>query len=205
MAEGSQGHPSSSPAALLRNHRFWECPVAQAVRLVLQHNLPPNTQLQAHHLLLAAPPCPEVQPVVWAVVTLAALTAIHRTQLTLLSQRRMQHIAAGQAAREQRAHRAVGRQRTLAECGFLPVRQPFQPAAPPPPLPAPHAQIVAQPGARLAVVQLLSNLDDFVQLGCCSGRPWATVLPTHPFLGVADGHGGRKLVVTVTTPPGVLN
>ena len=59
----------------MRQHVFWDCPVAQAVRQEpLQQ--PGTAALQRAHLWLLEPPYPEVQKVVWWVVRLAALSAM---------------------------------------------------------------------------------------------------------------------------------
>lgn len=63
-------------AAAQRDHVFWHCPPALAVRRVLAHNLPPGTQLRAQHLWLMQPPCAGLHAQVWMVVGLAALTVL---------------------------------------------------------------------------------------------------------------------------------
>lgn len=65
-----------SRAAAQRDHVFWHCPPATAVRRVLAHNLPAGVQLQAKHLWLLQPPCETLHPQVWMVVGLAALTVM---------------------------------------------------------------------------------------------------------------------------------
>ena len=62
----------------LRQHGFWSCTVAVAVRQCLQRCLPPNTVLQQWHVWLLQPPQRSgIRPVVWRVVALAALYAMN--------------------------------------------------------------------------------------------------------------------------------
>lgn len=104
-------------AAAQRDHVFWQCLPAQAVRRALQHNLPEGTILQPAHLWLLQPPCPQIHSGVWAVVGLAALTIInsarrymwamhchqqedaanHRLALSPGAQAEPQHMAANRA------------------------------------------------------------------------------------------------------------
>ena len=65
------------PAAQARAHVFWGCPVAEAVRAVLQRNLPAGSVLQPRHLWLLEPPA-DINAAVWAAVGMAALNAIHK-------------------------------------------------------------------------------------------------------------------------------
>jgi hypothetical protein len=58
-----------------RQHAFWDCPAAQAVRAELQRVLG-VIQLQQWHLWLARAPSPTVQQPVWTIVSLAALEAM---------------------------------------------------------------------------------------------------------------------------------
>jgi hypothetical protein len=60
-----------------RQHSFWDCPVAEAVKAQLQRVLG-QQQLQQHHLWLVQPPSLQLQPAVWQIVALAALTAMDR-------------------------------------------------------------------------------------------------------------------------------
>jgi hypothetical protein len=60
-----------------REHHFWSCPVAQAVRAEMQRCVP-GAELCRYHLWLAVPPCPSVRKVIWRVVVLAAIGAMRR-------------------------------------------------------------------------------------------------------------------------------
>lgn len=63
-----------SGSAVYRQHAFWDCPVAQAVRHQLQQQ--PIPPLQRYHLWLLQPPGPVVRRPVWQVMCLAALEAM---------------------------------------------------------------------------------------------------------------------------------
>jgi hypothetical protein len=60
----------------LRQHAFWECAIAQAVRAQVQRGLG-GALLQQWHLWLVDPP-PSVCPMVWRVVVLAAVWAMEQ-------------------------------------------------------------------------------------------------------------------------------
>jgi hypothetical protein len=66
-----------------RQHVFWDCAVAQAVRRVLQRALPPGAVIQQRHLWLLCSPSPACRPAVWRVVAMAALTAMARGRAAL--------------------------------------------------------------------------------------------------------------------------
>ena len=70
-----------------RDHAFWVCPVAVAVRRLLQHFLPSGVVVQPCHLWLLTPPHPSVHAGVWVVVGLAALTALDRARRYMWSLR----------------------------------------------------------------------------------------------------------------------
>lgn len=92
-------------AAAQRDHVFWHCQPARAVRALLQHNLPAGVQLQARHLWLLERPSEGIHAGVWAVVCMAALTAIARARACMWARHKAQQ-----------AQRAAGpRQRTLDE------------------------------------------------------------------------------------------
>jgi hypothetical protein len=61
-------------ATLHRSHAFWHCPVAQAVVEQLQHSI--QQPVQRHHLWLVCSPTTRVQPMVWQIACLAALSAM---------------------------------------------------------------------------------------------------------------------------------
>jgi hypothetical protein len=69
-------HDQQSRAAAQRDHVFWHCPPAQAVRQVLSFNLPEGTALEATHVWLLQPPHASIHEEVWAVAALAALTTM---------------------------------------------------------------------------------------------------------------------------------
>lgn len=65
----------------LRQHAFWDCPVARAVVRQLQRGLG-NRPLAQWNVWLLQPP-PGVRPAVWKVVALAALAAMERGRRAL--------------------------------------------------------------------------------------------------------------------------
>jgi hypothetical protein len=66
-------------STLHRQHAFWDCPVAVAVRQQVQRGLGPDHRLQQWHLWLCQKPRrAHVCPVVWRVVAVAALHAMDR-------------------------------------------------------------------------------------------------------------------------------
>ena len=85
-APGSHSH-------VHREHAFWECPVAQAVRLQLQTSMPPRVAVQRRHVwLLSSPDAEHCTAQVWQVVAMVALLAMERGRATLWSARRqLQH------------------------------------------------------------------------------------------------------------------
>ena len=91
---------SPDPLLALRDHRFWSCHIAVTARHLLQHHLPPGTQIQPTHLWLASPPSPSIHPGVWAIVALATLNSISRAQAHQKALRRNTYIQAGQRARD---------------------------------------------------------------------------------------------------------
>ena len=75
----TQAQIRSKQSTLHRQHAFWDCPVAQAVRQQLQRGLPAGRQLAQWHVwLLQPPPASGVRPVVWRVVCIAALWAMEQ-------------------------------------------------------------------------------------------------------------------------------
>ena len=67
-----------------RIHHFWRCPAAQSVVAAIRSALPPAAaqQLTRHHVWLVRAP-PGVHGGVWQVVSLAALSAMHRAWLAI--------------------------------------------------------------------------------------------------------------------------
>jgi hypothetical protein len=89
-----------------RQHAFWECPVAAAVREELQRGLGPRVQLQQWNVWLLQPPWGSaVRPVVWRVVATAATYAMDRGRAVMWAALRKggQPAAAAQTAGSQRA------------------------------------------------------------------------------------------------------
>jgi hypothetical protein len=77
-----------------REHCFWECPVAEAVRGEMQRALPPGAPPLAREQLWLARGPAGVHKGVWLVVVLAAVRAMDRGRAALTSWR----LAAGQEA-----------------------------------------------------------------------------------------------------------
>lgn len=75
-----------------RQHTFWDCPTAIAVREQLTRSLPGTSVTQAHVWLLE-PPCELVTRSTWCIVCLAALTAMSFGHRVLWKQ----HLQAGPA------------------------------------------------------------------------------------------------------------
>jgi hypothetical protein len=68
--------PISQPLPIThRQHTFWECPTALAVREQLTRSLP-GTSVTQSHVWLLEPPCQLVPRPIWCIVCLAALTAM---------------------------------------------------------------------------------------------------------------------------------
>jgi hypothetical protein len=65
-------------ARKLRQHVFWECPVAQAVLQEVQAGVPGGTQLLRQHVWLGLAPCSAIRLAVWRVVCIAALGAMDK-------------------------------------------------------------------------------------------------------------------------------
>ena len=89
---------------LHRQHVFWDCPVALAVRAQLQRGLGVGVgQVAQHHVWLLQPPGEEIQRVVWQVVALAALGAMEagRRYLWRCRHEGMEAVAALERARLQ--------------------------------------------------------------------------------------------------------
>jgi hypothetical protein len=82
-------HSAASPRATqvlqLREHVFWTCTGASAIRRAIQHNLPVSVQLLSRHVWLLKQRCQTVRKEMWYVVCLAALTAMLRARGLMLS------------------------------------------------------------------------------------------------------------------------
>ena len=156
-----------------RQHLFWQCPVARAVRMSVNAAMPPAYAyvnptpytLRRFQLWLAEPP-PSFLPVVWRVVTLAALDAIRHGQDVLTAC----CLASFDRSSDRRA---------------LP--------------PAVRATAVTQ-ACTAAAARFWSLLEDFVSLNPTApvGWPRDRLPPGHPFLAIQPG---GHLVATAP-PPG---
>lgn len=73
------GLSNEDAASAQRDHVFWFCTPARAVRAWIAQSLPQGSSLQPRHLWLLQNP-PRVHHGVWWVVALAALTAIDRAR-----------------------------------------------------------------------------------------------------------------------------
>jgi hypothetical protein len=80
---GVVGSGAHGDCERLRQHAFWECAIAQAVRTQVQHGLW-GALLQQWHLWLADPP-PPVCHMVWRVVVLEAVWAMEQGRKRLWS------------------------------------------------------------------------------------------------------------------------
>ena len=174
-------------ATAQRDHVFWHCPPAAAVRRVLAHNLPPGVQLQAQHLWLLQPPCGELHPQVWMVVGLAALTVMASARKHMWAM----HMRRREQEEEERApqqHRRGARQNGNQA----------------------HAQQVAEPhiaATRRATARLVDGVRDFVDMGRVPGVWVRQVQADHAFIGVrqavAQPHP-HELVYNMSIPDDLL-
>jgi hypothetical protein len=80
---GVVGSGAHGDCERLRQHAFWECAIAQAVRTQVQRGLG-GALLQQWHLWLVDPP-PSVCKIVWRVVVLAAIWAMEQGRKRLWS------------------------------------------------------------------------------------------------------------------------
>jgi hypothetical protein len=78
-----------------RQHHYWDCPVAVAVRAEVQRQLPVGCALQQQHLWLGRLPNPHMHKGVWLVSVLAALLAMDKGR-KLLCKWRLEQAEAGQ-------------------------------------------------------------------------------------------------------------
>ena len=184
--------PGPAAAAAVRAHVFWLCPVAVAVRGLLQANLPAGSQLQPRHLWLLAPP-DRVHPGVWLVAALAALDALAGTRRFMAT---LQAEAAAQRAVQPAPRGRPARQLTLHAAWRLPPPAAAVAAAPPPPP-------VVLRGQRDALIRVIAGVQDFAAQGVVP-RSWLRGRPVpqdHPFLAVVPGVGGAGTVLRVTLRP----
>jgi len=81
----SAASPRAAQAPQLREHAFWICTGASAIRQAIQHNLPVSVQLLPQHVWLLEQLCQTVRKEVWYVVCLAAPTAMLRARGMMFS------------------------------------------------------------------------------------------------------------------------
>lgn len=152
-------------AAAQRDHVFWQCQPARAVRSLLTHNLPPGSQLLPQHLwLLQAPQ--GIHAGVWSVVALAALAAINKARSYMWA------LHSEQLAQRRAAAAAGGVQLTIEQAFGLA------------PLPAAMRVVVTTAAANKATAETLGSVQDFVSLNLLPAASWSRVGQAHPFIGV---------------------
>jgi hypothetical protein len=201
-------------APALRQHYFWDCPVAQAVLHELSAALPPGVGLHCAHLWLCLSPTPRVVQAVWEAVCLAALSAMDQGRRTLWAL----HFSAAEAVpgeEEGDEGQARMRQLTLFEAWGVPVPlvagqgevipDDAAPAAVVPPAPL----SIVQRASRAAVAGFWKRLQDFVSVQNQAGVVWryADLLsPDHAFVSVQPAAAGAnetaRRPLRVTLPPG---
>lgn len=91
-------------ADTLRIHAFWDCPIAKAVINEIDHAAATGDAIQRYHIWLASPPQTRhpVDPSVWHVVSLAALTAMDHGRKTMYAM--LKDVPSGPERRQQRPH-----------------------------------------------------------------------------------------------------
>ena len=168
---------SPDPLLALRDHRFWSCHIAVTARHLLQHHLPPGTQIQPTHLWLASPPSPSIHPGVWAIVALATLNSISRAQAHQKALRRNTYIQAGQRARD---NNNVERPLSVFS-GWEPPQQQQQQQQQR--LDQHTLEQQRQKARRSASLNILCALQDFASTKILP-KGWDNIPANHPFLGV---------------------
>ena len=173
-------------AAAQRDHVFWQCAPAQAVRRALAHNLPEGTQLQPRHLWLLEPPCPEVHPGVWMVVGMAALTVLQSARKYMWAKHKSNSSNSNNNNRQQQQRRRAAARR----------QQPGQREA---------AMLTPAPvaAAMRAVARLAAALGSFADLGHVPKGWRGSVSQTHPFLALPSAQATR-LTAELKTPEGLV-
>jgi hypothetical protein len=171
-----EGLPDAHARALaLRQHCFWECPVARAVSAEVASALPTAAPpLRQEHLWLLSRPqeCP-VHNGVWGLVCMLALDAMLHGRKAMW------------ALRAEAASVADPAQTLITD--FFPSAS-GGPAAPELPL--------VDRAARRAAIRFWCLLQDFASL---ADAPWAADLPdTHPFLSLVSGR------LRLNPPPGAI-
>jgi hypothetical protein len=163
-------------ARKLRQHVFWECPVAWAVIQEVEAGLPRGTRLQRHHVWLGVAPCDAVRLAVWRVVCVAALGAMDKGRRCLWcfhhEQQEQQAFATGQAP--------VLRQLTLWQAWGVPPAAEAEDGVPQPLLVQQTVPPVLR-AQRAAVQDFWARLQQFV----------ASLPPVPPPRPGARAHGGH--------------
>lgn len=186
------GHPPLAPelratagareergAPALRLHAFWECAVARAVLAALVATLaaagvhPPS--LLVAHLWLCVPPAPALDPTVWRLVCMAALSAMDYGRRFMWAL----HFQAQESA-QLPAPEQVLRQLTLFEAWGVEAPGPPLGNVPDPPTPVERA-------CRAAVADFWSRLQSFATLHATYAQMLPALSATHPFLARRDG------------------
>lgn len=88
---------SQPVASTHRQHTFWECPVARAVREQLTHSMP-GVDITQSHVWLLQPPSQQLDVRIWCVVCLAVLQAMSFGHKHLWRQHLHEHNATAPAA-----------------------------------------------------------------------------------------------------------
>lgn len=174
-------------AAAQRDHVFWHCRPARAVRALLSHNLPQDAQVLPQHLWLLQT-LEGVHAGVWSVVALAALTAISKARSYMWAL----HCELLAARRAAAANGGVQ----------LTIEQAFGLA----PMPAAMRVVVTAAAADKAVAEMLGSVRDFVSLNSLPADSWGSIGQQHPFIGVRrlDAPAETYELVDNCTVPGVL-
>lgn len=172
------GLSNEDAASAQRDHVFWFCTPARAVRAWIAQSLPQGSSLQPRHLWLLQNP-PRVHHGVWWVVALAALTAIDRAR---------KHMWQNWKAQQQQAPADGLTQLTLAEAYGRAGLMPLPPAAP--------RVTIEEAAARRAVADTAASITDFVNTGILP-HGWCDKLqPNHCFIGCRREGDSVKLMST---------
>ena len=162
-------------ASAWREHVFWSCPVAQAVAETVQRQVPGELQHGLRPHVWLALHMPGVEPAVWQVVALAALSAMQFGRRVLWAKSRAAEVA--------RAAGGGRRQITIEEAWGLEEAPPVVP--------------VLQQAQRRAVAEFWSLLQSFASMhdgGEGSWQPGRDLSVQHPFL---CGRQGERWAVRV--------
>jgi len=108
-------------SAAHRQHAFWDCPVARAIRQQLELNLPGTLVLPLNVWLLQGPPGGVVRPVVWRTVALAALQAMEKGRRYLWWHANQEALDPAASIRAARGHAVTAFHLALHDFARLPV------------------------------------------------------------------------------------